>query len=197
MTTDADRVTQGAAAWRDIRRGASFASWLVVAAALQVGREVCMRQAETNRPLGARYNALMGRWLEANGFHGLTGQERYAALQVVERIADIERWRATLSEDQRRRWNSPGCVMTQFKRHQRATAGTPTQRAAAQLTKLGLDQAQIARASDAIYALMKVGNTDCYVLARAALLAACRVPNLRRERERAREAGEDARMVAT
>jgi hypothetical protein len=37
-------------------------------------------------------------------------------------------------------------------------------------------QDQVARASDAIYGLLKVGNHDCLVLARAALMAGCRPP---------------------
>jgi hypothetical protein len=41
---------------------------------------------------------------------------------------------------------------------------------------LDVSQAQVARASYAIYKLLKVGNTDALVLARAALLAATREP---------------------
>jgi hypothetical protein len=44
-------------------------------------------------------------------------------------------------------------------------------------------QDQVARASDAIYGLLKVGH-DCLVLARAALMAACPPPSVRRERQR-------------
>jgi len=71
----------------------------------------------------------------------------------------------------------------------------PARRAAA--VPLGVTQDQIARASDAIHGLLKVGNTDALVLARAALLAATRkTGSHRRERERQRRHDGEAARVA-
>jgi hypothetical protein len=90
---------------------------------------------------------------------------------------------AGLDPTVRRRLNHPNAVWWRWKRSTASSAPAPARRHAA--IPLGVSQAQIARASDAIYGLLKFGNRDCLVLARAALMAAISAPQKRtRNRQR-------------
>ncbi|HEY6258216.1 MAG TPA: hypothetical protein VIY51_20735 [Xanthobacteraceae bacterium] len=110
-------IAAGAVAWRRLRGGKSFDDWILVARALSVGRVACMRLAGCNKPVGSRYNSLMGQWLAQHGFDTITTQERYRALQVLDNISEIETWRAGLDDAQRRKVNHPGTVWSHW-RHQ-------------------------------------------------------------------------------
>lgn len=115
MTEPADDIIAGREAWsrlRDCRAG--FDDWLVVARAVRIGRAEAMAAAKTNAPVGTRYNRCMGAWLAERGLDGISTQERYRALLVLENLPAISAWRATLPPDVLRRLNHPNAIWQHF-----------------------------------------------------------------------------------
>jgi hypothetical protein len=98
-------VRRGKEAMERRRRG--FEDWMAIAEALQVGRSECMRAAQTNEPKGKRYEKIMGEWLVAHSFHVIGRGARNRLLECLQRRAAIEKWRATLTEGERLRFNHP------------------------------------------------------------------------------------------
>jgi hypothetical protein len=66
--TGDDAISAGRLAWQRIRERSTFEDWLAIGEALIIGRTEAMAKAKTNKPLGAKYNRLVGSWLRANGF---------------------------------------------------------------------------------------------------------------------------------
>jgi hypothetical protein len=91
-----DAVAIGIAAWARLRdhEKATWADWLDVARALAIGRTLSLKDADTNRPLGSRYNTAMGAWLKEHGLADVVAQERYRLLLILQNIEPIEVWRA-------------------------------------------------------------------------------------------------------
>jgi hypothetical protein len=178
VTGAAETIAAAQSAWARIERGATFEDWLVVARALAIGRERAMTAAKVNRPFGRIYAAAIGAWLREHGLDKIAPQERHSALRMLDQIEAIEQWRAGIDPAIRRRLNHPNSIWWRWKR---ATGRMSTREASARWGRvpLGLDQAQLARASDAVYELLKRGCTDAMVVARAALLAATRAPAAR------------------
>jgi hypothetical protein len=115
--TDA-AIEAGREAWQRLREAprATWTDWLMVARALIIGRTEALELANTNRPVGTRYNAAMGRWLRETGLADVSAQERYRLLLVLENLPAIEAWRAGLDDAQRRRLNHPGAVWHGWRR---------------------------------------------------------------------------------
>src|SRR5204862_1907191 len=113
-----EAVAAGRAAWARINSHGKkgFDLWIDVAKALDIGRRQCLKTAGTNRAVGSRYNRAMGAWLRENGLDGINTQERYRALQVLEKLPEIEAWRASLDEKKRRSFNHPGACWHAWKR---------------------------------------------------------------------------------
>lgn len=98
------------------RQRCGFEDWLLVAAALAVGRTEAMRSAHSNAPVGRRYEQEMGRWLIANGFQEIDKGARSRLLQCLEHREEIERWRATLTASERLKYNHPQTVLARWKK---------------------------------------------------------------------------------
>jgi hypothetical protein len=113
-----DAVSDGVAALSRLRERerTSWADWITVGRALIIGRAVSLRTAETNKPLGSRYNAAMGKWLREHDLDGITNQERYRALLVLENLPAISAWRDGLDEAKRMRLNHPNAVWQAWRR---------------------------------------------------------------------------------
>jgi hypothetical protein len=122
--SDQDAIAEGRQAWRQIRSRAlaSWNDWLSVGHALVVARAIVMRETGTNKPVGGKYNVAMGAWLRGNGFDGINTQERHNAVRCAENEAAIEAWRETLTEVQRRKYQSASCVLNYWKRATRPKA---------------------------------------------------------------------------
>jgi hypothetical protein len=118
MTDSADHVAEGRAAWQRLRDHGrkSFDDWIAVARALAIGRTEALKSAETNKPVGSRYNRLMGIWLVDHGLDDVNNQERYRALLILQNLDAISAWRAGLDEAQRRRHSHPNSVWFAWKR---------------------------------------------------------------------------------
>ncbi|SHN86396.1 hypothetical protein SAMN05444170_6669 [Bradyrhizobium erythrophlei] len=104
-----DAVAIGVAAWSRLRDHdrASWNDWLSVARALPVGRTAALKIAGTNQPVGSKYNAAMGAWLQEHGLADIVAQERYRLFLILQNLDAVETWRAGLDEGQRRRLNHP------------------------------------------------------------------------------------------
>jgi hypothetical protein len=116
--TAADPIVQaGAAAWERLksRERKSFDDWIAVARAISIGRVEALKAAETNRPLGRKYNLAMRRWLRKNGLADIVPQERYKLLLILENLTAIEAWSAKLSLELRRRLNHPGAIWSRWR----------------------------------------------------------------------------------
>jgi hypothetical protein len=98
------------------RKHCSFEDCLIIAEALEIGRTESMRAAHTNEPTGKRYDKQMGEWLLANGFHLIDKATRSRLREVIEHRAAIEKWRATLTEPERFRFNHPDAVLRRWKK---------------------------------------------------------------------------------
>jgi hypothetical protein len=82
--------------------------WIIVAAALEVGVELCTREARAKS--GIRYNRAMGAWLKATGFDAIDQGARSRLLDCMKHLAEVETWRRSLEPHQRRRKNHPNAV---------------------------------------------------------------------------------------
>jgi hypothetical protein len=106
-------VRRGKHAMERLRR--SFNNWMDIAEALQVGRAESMRAAQTNQPTGKRYEKIIRGWLVANSFHVIDKGTRNRLLECLQHRAAIEKWRATLTEGERFRFNHPDAVLRRWK----------------------------------------------------------------------------------
>lgn len=109
---ESDVVGQGREAWARIkdRSRATFDDWVAVGKACAIGRAESLKLANTNRPYGKTYTKFMTSWLDRTGLSDLHTQERYWALQIVDNLAAITRWRDGLDDAKRRRLNHPQAI---------------------------------------------------------------------------------------
>ena len=106
-------VRRGEHAMGRMLRG--FDDWMDIGEALQVGRVEGMRVAQTNEPKGKRYEKIMGEWLVAHSFHVIDKGTRNRLLECLQHRTAIEKWRATLTEGERFRFNHPDTVLRKWK----------------------------------------------------------------------------------
>jgi len=111
-----DTIAEAVAAWGRIKSRATFDDWVAVARALVIGRSSAMMAATSNKPMGGRYNKAFGAWLRGNGLDGISNQERYRAILVLENLPAIEQWRATLHETKLRKFNHPNAIWAHWQR---------------------------------------------------------------------------------
>jgi hypothetical protein len=93
------------------RQRRRFEDWLLIAEALDVGRAQIMRDVHTNTPTGKRYEKAMGGWLTANGFREINKATRSQLLECLRYRAAIEKWRSTLTDSDRFKFNHPDTVL--------------------------------------------------------------------------------------
>jgi len=101
--------------WSRHRQDTTWGGWVVIGEAHVVGRALAMQAAETNRPIGARYNKAMGVWLAEHGFDTMDGGDRKRLFECMANIQEIERWRNTLTATTRLRFNHPKTVLGRWK----------------------------------------------------------------------------------
>jgi hypothetical protein len=82
---------------------------------LEVGRAESMRAAHTNEPRGKRYEKSMGEWLRSHSFHVIDKSARTHLLECLKHRAEIDKWRATLTEAERFRFNHPHTVLRKWR----------------------------------------------------------------------------------
>lgn len=175
-------IADGRAAWARLQehQRRSWSDWVCVGRALIVGRTAAMAEAQANRPMGSKYNRLIGQWLAANGLSGISTQERYRAINCVEKLPAIEAWRNSLTEAKRSRFNHPHAVWQAW---QAAASAAPRRESVISKTKkrpaasgykgvgIQFSQDQIRRVA---MAMRERWSTDIYILARIAAEALIR-----------------------
>lgn len=173
-----DQITEGKAAWQRLRERErkSWSDWLLVGEALLLLRAKAMATAQANRPMGSRYNAAFGSLLRQHGFDGISGQERYRAIQVIEHRADIEAWRNALPETKRRHMNHPGACWHAWRRETRPPMPRqPRQMPNPARTRnnypcaIHWSQDRLRAASVALAKLIRSGCSDSVVMAKTVL----------------------------
>jgi hypothetical protein len=106
-------VRRGKNAMERLQRG--YEDWMNIAEALEVGRTESMRAAHTNAPQGKRYEKFMGEWLRSHSFHVIDKSTRTHLLECRKHRAEIDKWRATLTEADRFRFNHPHTVLRKWR----------------------------------------------------------------------------------
>jgi len=81
--------------------------------------------------MGQIYCKAFGAWLAKCGFGSIEKSVRSAALDLVEHLAEIEAWRATLSEKRRRQLKHPLSNVAAWRKATAQAKGTDLRRAAA------------------------------------------------------------------
>ena len=97
------------------RQHQGFEDWMAIAEALEVGRTESMRAAHTNMPKGKRYEKIMGEWLRSHSFYVIDKSARSHLLECLRHRAEIDRWRTTLTEAERFRFNHPDTVLRKWR----------------------------------------------------------------------------------
>jgi hypothetical protein len=110
QTPEPDCVQLGREALERLRdrEGKNWDDWTAVGLALEVGRK--RAEYESGKSRGSRYSKAMGRWIDEHGFRDMDESDRAKLLKVIEKRAEIEDWRAGLSDAERRKLNHPATV---------------------------------------------------------------------------------------
>jgi hypothetical protein len=74
-----------------------------------------MHEVHTNQPTGQRYEKAMAKWLIAHSFHLIDKGDRNRLLECLDHQHEIEKWRASLTEADRFRFNHPNTVLRKWK----------------------------------------------------------------------------------
>jgi hypothetical protein len=110
-------IKQGQESWqRHIHKGdATWNDWTAIGAALLIGRQDAMAAAETEQPIGSRYNSEFGSWLAHHHFDNIDKGDRIRLIEVIDNLPAIEAWRATLTQTARLRLNHPSSILRKWK----------------------------------------------------------------------------------
>jgi hypothetical protein len=118
-------IREGLDCWREIGRAESYEHWKKIGAALSIGKQWALLTVDLDAPWHQRrYGAKFSKWLQAHGFDAMRPSDRSDAITLFENREAIDRWRATLSEKQRRRLR--GCQ--QNVKRWRKESGQPARR---------------------------------------------------------------------
>jgi len=117
-------IKRGQKALKDLDKDKNWHSWLQVGEAIVECRTLAMRQAGGNAPYGRAYTAAFGYLMEHYKFveHIKDKADRQKLVAIMDNLPDIEAWRATLSKDDRRRWNHPTTVYRQWQKAKKEEA---------------------------------------------------------------------------
>jgi hypothetical protein len=97
----------GRDAWESVTKAESFVAWKAIGAALAIGKTQALRVTGVNQAWGSRYSRVFGDWMKLHGFDLMPKSMRSVAIEMHENISEIEKWRATLTDKQRRRLAGP------------------------------------------------------------------------------------------
>ena len=100
-------IRAGLDAWQTIGKADSFENWKAIGAALAIGKAHALRVTGANAAWGRNYSRAFGDWIKAHRFDKMAKSVRSVAIELHEHAAEVERWRATLTEKQRKRLVHP------------------------------------------------------------------------------------------
>lgn len=109
-------VSDAQAAWARLNNSNTWADWVLVATALAAGRGEAMLMAGTNKPSGTKFKREINRWLKEKNLDAIDKTTRSRAIECFEHLADIEKWRVTLSVSERLALNHPTTILRHWKR---------------------------------------------------------------------------------
>jgi|SRR5579872_1769921 len=109
-------VSDAQAAWDRLNRFQDFDDWVLVASALAMGRDVVMHLAQTNKASGLKYKREINRWLRENKLDTVDKTTRSRSIEFFAHLDDIKKWRATLTDTERRLLNHPTTILRHWKR---------------------------------------------------------------------------------
>jgi hypothetical protein len=98
--TDAT-VTEGRAAWnRRKNETGTWEDWVLIGKALAVGKQEALARANKARAVGSKYNKSFSEWLQIHGFDDIDKADRAKLLQIIDKLEEVDEWRANLTEGQ-------------------------------------------------------------------------------------------------
>jgi hypothetical protein len=121
---DEETIRRGREAFK--RQQFAWNDWMAIGDAFVIGQTESMLLANTNKPEGKRYQKAIDVWLIENGFKGLDKSVRSRLRKCCEYRDKIEKWRATLTESERFRYNHPNTVYRKWEKSR--LPGTTTKR---------------------------------------------------------------------
>jgi hypothetical protein len=111
-------IKRGQRALTELDKDKNWHSWLQVGEAIVECRRLAMLEAGTNAPYGRGYTAAFGRLMDHYKFAERIKDkaDRQKLVAIMDNLPDVEAWRATLSPDDKRRWNHPTTVFRQWEK---------------------------------------------------------------------------------
>jgi hypothetical protein len=137
-------IRDGQEAWQRLSSGHSRHDWLRVGKACQLLRTEAMRSAHTNKPEGRRYNQEYSDLLKANGLDGIDKATRSRLFAILDNIAEIEKWLATVPANKKLHLNHPNSIWRAYERTvvKKPDDSTPRMPSHAEKTRLALIESQ-------------------------------------------------------
>lgn len=129
-------ILAGQEAWRRLSSGHTRQDWLLVGKALQLLRVEAMLTAHVNKPEGRRYSQEYSDLLRANGFDAVDKSTRSRLLSVLENIAEIEKWLATVPANKQLELNHPHTIWRAYQRIVAKKPGDTTAKKPSHVEKL-------------------------------------------------------------
>jgi len=113
-----ERIAAGREAYAELQKHEHFRQWLAIADALVAIREQAMEAAHTNRPQGPPYRRAFAAIIEQQETWatGISDSARAHCYWLVDTLPAVQRWRETLTFEQRDQWNHPTTIKRQFER---------------------------------------------------------------------------------
>jgi hypothetical protein len=108
-------IRAGIEAWQAITKAESFSGWKNIGAALAIGKAHALKITGANAAWGRNYSAAFAEWNRQHGFDRMASSVRSVAIELHEHIDQIESWRSTLPEWQRRRLIHPLSVIRRWR----------------------------------------------------------------------------------
>lgn len=171
------QITEARAAWERIKahEKTAFGDWVCIGRALIIGRQKCMAAACCNSPYGPGYQKHMRRFLDEAGLD-IDSHERVAAVDLVENLPAITQWRASLTEDERRRAHHPIAMLQHWRRGTTPRRPGPKPRSSNNSTSSWARDGYVRRMAwsqesirNVAAAIKETGMRDLFVMARAAM----------------------------
>lgn len=116
-------IAEGQQAWESLSKGGKdWAAWIQVGRALEIGRQQSMKRCGAKKPLGGPYNNEFAAWLKQNHFDNIDKSDRAKLLQIMGKLVEVEKFRATLTATERARINHPCSMWRRFEKSQPVAA---------------------------------------------------------------------------
>jgi hypothetical protein len=127
ITNPTDLDQRAAEAYGQIHRGDDYGAWLVLAEALSAGRQEVMSKAK-GKMKGRAYNLALAEWQARNPWSQAPELEPPTPSHCYwlwKNLTDVEAWRESLPESERRSYNHPSTIHKHFGKAASGGGGAP------------------------------------------------------------------------